>query len=91
MIEIEDIKEGVIFMNKKGYKIEILKVYKDTPDNYDNGSSRIRRFVHRNSETSKQYGCGHNNKYFDGVVRIKEGKRSGLIAELNNSGFKEKI
>jgi hypothetical protein len=86
MIKIEDIKEDVVFTNKKGYKIEIKKVYED----FDNGSAIIRTYVHRNSETSKQYVCGHNNKYFDGTIRIKEGKKSGLIPELNNNGFKIK-
>ena len=97
MITIENIVEGAIFQNKKGHKIEIEIVYKD----YDNGSVIIKRYVHRNSmnckvikdddgNEHKRYDWGHNTKYFSGIIRLIEGKKSGLIQELNNRGFKLK-
>ena len=86
MVQIEEIKEGAVFVTKKGHRIDIVKVYED----FDNGSADTRRYVHRDSDNCKSYSWGHNTKTFMNVQRIKEGKKGGLIAELNNRGFKLK-
>ena len=72
-------KIGEIYKTKDDHKIEIL----DVIDDADGGTTKIKTFVHQDSQNMKQYSWKHNEKYFIGWCRIKD-----LQRKLDSNGYK---
>jgi len=84
MENINDFEKGQVFVTKKGNKMEVTNVINDDFD----GVVELKMFVHKDSENCKQYGWGHNMKFFMQNMRLAGG--TGLLRKLETEGWKLK-